>query len=130
MRSVAGMSAETQMGVSVATKVPQAFRSYFKGLYAEAYGILIERQEGYGPSNIENLGAFGVYSRLAFDKCSRISTNLNGVIESGDAKVNPDWFTPGMRDALLDISNYALIMIALGEQKWSETARAVEGEEG
>jgi hypothetical protein len=35
-----------------------------------------------------------------------------------------------MRDALLDISNYAMIMIALGEQKWSETARAVDGEEG
>jgi hypothetical protein len=110
--------------------VPQAFKDYFKSLYAEAYDILIQRQEGYGPSNIENLGAYGVYSRLAFDKCSRIATNLNGKISAGEATVNPEWYSPAMRDALLDIANYAMIMIALGEHKWSETARAIEGEEG
>jgi hypothetical protein len=107
-------------------KVPKQFTDYFYELSEEAYNILIERQEGYGPSNIEGLGPYGVFSRLALDKCGRIATSLNGTIKSGVPKVSEDWYNDGVRDALLDISNYAMILISLGENKWSEVARAGE----
>ena len=107
-------------------KVPKEFTEYFADLSQESYDILIQRQEGYGPSNIEGLGPYGVFSRLALDKCGRIATSLNGTIKSGVPQVSPDWFNDGVRDALIDISNYALILIALGENKWSEVARAGE----
>ena len=110
-------------------KVPKEFIDYFSDLSGEAYDILIQRQEGYGPSNIEGLGPYGVFSRLALDKCGRIATSLNGTIKSGDPQVSPDWYNDGVRDALIDISNYAMILIALGENKWSEVARAGEKDE-
>jgi len=107
-------------------RVPSEFVEYFQGLYDNALNIMVERQQGYGPSNIEALGAYGVFSRLASDKVSRIASELNGVIDSGEAIVIDDWFTDGVRDALVDIANYAMILIALGEGKWSEVARANE----
>lgn len=109
-------------------KVPREFTEYFADLSQESYDVLIQRQEGYGPSNIEGLGPYGVFSRLALDKCGRIATSLNGTIKSGVPQVSPDWFNDGVRDALIDISNYALILIALGENKWSEVARAGEND--
>lgn len=109
-------------------KVPKEFIDYFAELSTEAYDVLIQRQEGYGPSNIEGLGPYGVFSRLALDKCGRIATSLNGTIKSGVPQVSPDWFNDGVRDALIDISNYAMILIALGENKWSALARAGESE--
>ena len=110
-------------------QVPKEFLDYFKALSTEAYTVLVERQEGYGPSNIEGLGPYGVFSRLALDKCGRIATSLNGTIKSGVPEVSEDWFNPGVRDALIDISNYALILIALGENQWSVVSRAAEPEE-
>ena len=110
-------------------KVPKEFTEYFADLSQEAYDILVMRQEGYGPSNIEGLGPYGVFSRLALDKCGRIATSLNGTIKSGVPEVSADWFNDGVRDALIDISNYALILISLGESKWSEVSRAGEGDE-
>ena len=107
-------------------KVPKEFSDYFSGLSEEAFNILVERQEGYGPANIEGLGPYGVFSRLALDKCGRIATSLNGTIKSGVPEVSKDWFNAGVRDALIDISNYALILIALGENKWSAVSRADE----
>lgn len=106
--------------------VPKEFCDYFGDLSKEAYDILIERQAGYGPSNIEGLGPYGVFSRLALDKCGRIATSLNGTIKSGVPQISEDWFNAGVRDALIDISNYAMILIALGESKWSEVSMAGE----
>jgi len=107
-------------------RVPSEFVEYFQGLYEDALNIMVERQQGYGPSNIEALGAYGVFSRLASDKVSRIANELNGIIDSGEAIVTDDWFSDGVRDALVDIANYAMILISLGEGKWSEVARADE----
>jgi hypothetical protein len=106
--------------------VPKEFSDYFRSLYAEAHGIMVQRQEGYGPGNIEQLGPYGVMSRLSSDKCSRILNEMNGSIAEGKAKVDHDWFTEGVRDALMDIANYAMILIALGEEEWSTVSRAGE----
>jgi hypothetical protein len=106
--------------------VPREFSDYFRSLYAEAHEIMVERQAGYGPGNIEALGPYGVMSRLAFDKCSRVMNEMNGEIVSGKADVNYEWFTEGVRDALMDIANDAMITIALGEGEWSKVSRTPE----
>lgn len=103
--------------------VPREFSDYFRSLYVEAHSIMVQRQEGYGPGNIEQLGPYGVMSRLSSDKCSRILNEMNGRIVGGKAAVDHDWFTEGVRDALMDIANYAMIMIALGEEQWSKVSR-------
>jgi hypothetical protein len=106
-------------------EVPDAFVQYFRELAIESHEIMVERQAGYGPGNIEALGPYGVFSRLAEDKCSRVATALQGQIVDGKAKVDPDWFNDSVRDALNDIQNYAKILIALGEGKWSFVTRGV-----
>ena len=110
-------------------QVPQAFQRYFRQLSHEAWSTLIQRQEAYGPTNIEQLGVYGVFSRIACDKMGRIANSLSGELREGKLEVDPGWFNEGTRDALIDIANYALIMISLGEGKWSETARAEEPED-
>jgi hypothetical protein len=86
---------------------------------------MVERQAGYGPGNIEALGPYGVFSRLAEDKCSRVATALQGKIVDGKAVVAEDWFDDSVHDALIDIQNYAKILIALGQGKWSFVTRGV-----
>jgi hypothetical protein len=111
-------------------EVPESFSDYFGALYNEALAIMVERQGGYGPTNIESLGAYGVFSRLSSDKCSRVSNALNGVIVNGEAHVSEDWYNDGVRDALIDIANYALILVALGEDQWSGISRGHHADEG
>ena len=108
---------------TVSGKVPDSFGLYFSKLYDECKDTLVERQAGYGPTNIEALGPHGVFSRLASDKCARIYNSMNGEVVGGKIILEEDWFNPGVRDALLDIANYALIMIAIGEKKWSVVSR-------
>lgn len=105
--------------------VPEAFIEYFHDLAMETHDVMVQRQAGYGPGNIEALGPYGVFSRLAEDKCSRVATSIRGSIVDGKARVEDGWFTEGVRDALVDIANYAMILIALGEGKWSFVTRGV-----
>ena len=106
-------------------EVPDAFVQYFRELAIESHEIMVERQAGYGPGNIEALGPYGVFSRLAEDKCSRVATALQGKIIDGKAVVAEDWFDDSVHDALIDIQNYAKILIALGQGKWSFVTRGV-----
>jgi hypothetical protein len=111
--------------MSAKREVPEAFTQYFSELATESHEIMVERQAGYGPGNIEALGPYGVFSRLAEDKCSRVATALQGKIVDGKAVVAEDWFDDSVHDALIDIQNYAKILIALGQGKWSFVTRGV-----
>jgi hypothetical protein len=111
--------------MSARREVPEAFTQYFSELATESHEIMVERQAGYGPGNIEALGPYGVFSRLAEDKCSRVATALQGKIVDGKAVVAEDWFDDSVHDALIDIQNYAKILIALGQGKWSFVTRGV-----
>ena len=111
--------------MSAKREVPEAFTQYFSELATESHEIMVERQAGYGPGNIEALGPYGVFSRLAEDKCSRVATALQGKIVDGKAAVAEDWFDDSVHDALIDIQNYAKILIALGQGKWSFVTRGV-----
>ena len=104
-------------------KVPDAFGQYFGDLFSEAHAIMISRQESYGPGNVENLGPVGVFSRMAMDKVGRIANALNGKIDKGQLVVDEDWYGPEVHDALIDTINYAAILIALGQEKWSQVSR-------
>jgi hypothetical protein len=108
--------------MSAKREVPEAFTQYFSELATESHEIMVERQAGYGPGNI---GPYGVFSRLAEDKCSRVATALQGKIIDGKAVVAEDWFDDSVHDALIDIQNYAKILIALGQGKWSFVTRGV-----
>lgn len=100
------------------------FKNYFAARYAEAEQILISRQSQYGPSNIENLGIPGVFSRLNDDKMSRIRKALNGSVVKGRVVLSEESLAelrhPSVRDALIDAANYCLILISLIEGEWSE----------
>ena len=104
-------------------KVPEGFSRYFGDLFSEAHAIMVSRQESYGPGNVENLGPVGVFSRMAMDKVGRIANALNGRIDKGQLVVDEDWYNAEVHDALIDTINYAAILIALGQEKWSEVSR-------
>jgi hypothetical protein len=110
------------MQQSTKYQVPEEFKDYFYEVFSDCWAIMVERQGGYGPTNIEALGPHGVFSRLASDKCARVWTSMNGTIDSGKVNIE-DWYDAGVKDALIDIINYAAIMIALGEGAWSKVAR-------
>jgi hypothetical protein len=103
--------------------VPDSFSNYFSGVFNEAHKIMVSRQASYGPSNVENLGPVGVFSRMAMDKTGRLSNSMNGKIVNGVVQMEEGWYTPEVHDALIDTINYAAILIALGQGKWSEVSR-------
>jgi hypothetical protein len=104
-------------------KVPAKFDNYFLGVFDEARGIMVSRQASYGPTNVENLGPIGVFSRMAMDKIGRISNSMNGSVKNGVIQMDKDWYTPEVHDALIDTINYAAILIALGQGMWGAVSR-------
>lgn len=99
---------------------PQDFQEAFNRIFDDAFMLLVERQKKYGPENIRKLGLFGVFGRLSDDKVERIRRGLNGRIEHGVVTIDgfDDFGDESFEDALLDIANYALIMIALKRGWW------------
>lgn len=103
------------------------FEDVFEDIFKEAFDLLIERQRKYGPENISGQGLYGIITRIADDKISRVRTAMNGQVVNGKVVINPiedreaeDTF----EDALLDIANYALIALALKRGLWGKPLRA------
>jgi hypothetical protein len=99
---------------------PDTFQDIFSLIYADAFDLLVRKQYGYGPKNIEELGFFGVFSRLASDKIERIRNSLNGKIINGRVTLDLAHETDddNVEDALFDLMNYAAILICLKRGKW------------
>ena len=72
------------------SQVPDSFAQYFEDLFKEAHAIMVQRQESYGPVNVENLGPVGVFSRMAMDKVGRIANSMNGRIVGGKLIMDPE----------------------------------------
>ena len=102
------------------TQKDQTFEQVFQEIYKEAFTLLIDRQTKYGSANISQLGLYGVISRIANDKTSRILHAMNGSLIAGRVNLKPfeSHSDETIEDALLDIANYALIAIALKRGKW------------
>lgn len=98
-------------------------RPFFESLlfpyYAEAFYILVGRQEKYGPKNILDAGVYGVVEQLR-NKVERASAQLHGSVVDGRVKLEPmDEETKKVfRDSLLDLANYSIIALALAEGRW------------
>jgi hypothetical protein len=98
---------------------PKYFEDAFSRIFDQAYDLLVEKQEAYGPENVRELGFYGVFSRLASDKVNRLRNLMNGTLENG--KISIDWADTNdesVEDTLLDIANYALILVALQRGWW------------
>lgn len=98
----------------------ETFQQTFAPIYGEAFALLVERQRKYGPDNIRSAGLFGVFSRMSNDKIERIRRGMNGRVEHGQVIIEDfsDFGDESFEDALLDIANYALIMLALKRGRW------------
>lgn len=97
------------------------FEDTFQAIFDEALDLLIERQRKYGPNNIAQQGMWGVLTRIADDKISRLKRAFNGSVQNGEVTLDPipegtedDTF----EDACLDVMNYAAILLALKRGEW------------
>jgi len=116
-----GISDESNCPMIPPEPGPHTFQDVFSGIYKEAFDLLVDRQWKYGPENIRQLGLFGVFGRLADDKIERIRRGMNGTITHGKIEMSLDDFDDeSFEDALLDIANYALIMIAIKRGLWGK----------
>jgi hypothetical protein len=104
------------------TDAPEAetFQGVFRAIFDEAFDLLVERQRKYGPENIARQGLYGVFTRLAYDKIERLRRSMNGVLWNGEVELDfvEDFGDESFEDTLLDIANYALIMLALRRGVW------------
>lgn len=101
----------------------ETFQDVFRDIYAEAFNLLAKRQAKYGDLNIHQLGLYGVLSRVANDKVSRVMKSMNGQIVDGKIildTIKEEHADEMFEDALLDIANYALIAIALKRGLWGK----------
>jgi hypothetical protein len=96
------------------------FQATFADLFQETFDLLVERQRKYGPENISTQGFYGVFTRMASDKIERLRRSLNGKVVEGRVELDAfvDSSDETVEDALLDIANYALIMLALKRGLW------------
>lgn len=101
------------------------FEDVFEAIFDEALSLLVDRQAKYGPENIRQLGLFGTFGRLSDDKIERIRRSLNGRVVHGRVELEypEDFGDESFEDALLDIANYAFIMLALKRGLWGKPLR-------
>jgi len=106
------------------------FEETFKEIYDEASHLLVERQRKYGPENVRQLGFYGVFGRLADDKVERVRRSINGRIVHGKVELDQmaDYSDESLEDALLDILNYAAILLALKRGVWGRPLEEDAGE--
>jgi len=106
--------------VSLANDPGPTFNATFQGIYDEAFALLIDRQKKYGPENVATQGFYGIFTRLSRDKIERLRRSLNGRIYHGVLELDAfeDAEDESIEDTLIDIANYALIMLALKRGVW------------
>jgi hypothetical protein len=107
-------------------ELPTTFEDVFDGLAFEGLQILYERQRKYGPRNIFDQGLWGVWQRIRADKMARVDRSFNGTIEKGKIvldEISDEFSDETWEDTLFDISNLALIMIALKRGDWGKPMR-------
>ena len=101
----------------------KTFQEVFSEIFDESWQVLVDRQAKYGNVNIQQLGLYGVLSRVANDKMSRVMKSLNGSIVDGKVyldAIEDKHRDEAFEDALFDIANYALIAIAVKRGVWGK----------
>jgi len=102
--------------------VEGTFQATFARIFQETFDLLVERQRKYGPENISSQGIYGVFTRMSADKIERLRRSMNGRVVEGRIELDEfvDSADETVEDALLDIANYALIMLALKRGVWGK----------
>lgn len=108
-------------------KSDESFEQRMRPYYEEAFEILIQRQVAYGPDNILQAGEWGVFEQLR-NKLTRAAHRLNGEVVAGRVHLNSSPDDQVFRDSIIDLINYAAILLALRDGKW-QTAMRVEAAE-
>lgn len=60
--------------------------------------LLMDKMNKYGASNLDRIGIYGIYSRMA-DKIERLRNSMNGDIIKGEAEITTD---DNLREAVID----------------------------
>lgn len=112
---------------------PMTFQEALDAYLAEARAVMIERQRKYGPENIRALGLRGVLDRVRNDKLERISRVVERqdlrrrcldagmpreIVDQYLPELQADFSDESLRDAIIDVVNYGLIMLMLLDGVW------------
>jgi hypothetical protein len=100
-----------------------SFQETFADIFQETFDLLIARQQKYGPDNILQQGILGIFTRMNDDKMNRVRKVLNGTVVDGRVALDPivdEQDDDTFEDALMDIANYALIMLSLHRGVWGK----------
>lgn len=114
----------------MSTDEKRSFETRLRGYYSEAFAILCERQRRYGPANILAAGTWGVIEQLS-NKVERARAQIRGEVVDGKIVIDHlgDQREAILRDSLLDLANYAIILLALRDGEWTAEMR-MEDDDG
>jgi hypothetical protein len=107
-----------------------SFEKRMERYYSEAFAILCERQRRYGPANIIAAGTWGVIEQLS-NKVERARAQIRGEVVDGKILIDNlgEHREAILRDSLLDLANYAIILLALRDGEWVADMR-MEDDDG
>lgn len=110
------------------TEERRSFEARMEPYYREAFAILCERQRRYGPTNILSAGTWGVIEQLA-NKVERARAQIQGEVVDGKILIDELGVEREaiLRDSLLDLVNYAVIVLALRDGEWTADMRMEAG---
>jgi len=95
----------------------KTFQQEVRFIQAAQYGLLLERQRKYGRGNIDQGGILGCLIR-AGDKLERLKLVFPTVTIT--KRYNQDYPDESIEDAMLDLANYATIMLMLYRDTWGK----------
>lgn len=102
----------------------KSFEARMEPYYREAFAILCERQRRYGPKNILEAGTWGVLEQLT-NKVERAKAQINGEVVGGRILIDELGVEREavLRDSILDLVNYSVILLALRDGEWTKDMR-------
>lgn len=122
--------------------IPKSFEEAIASIYQEMSNVMLMKQKLRGDKNITEQGQLGVVNRMINDKMVRIHRHIerehlrtslvkaecplaivNKYLPSYDDTIKAESF----EDDLLDVANYALILIMLGRGWWGVSLKSSEG---
>jgi hypothetical protein len=106
------------------TEEVKSFEARMEPYYREAFAILCERQRRYGPKNILEAGTWGVLEQLT-NKVERAKAQINGEVVGGRILIDElgTEREAVLRDSILDLVNYSVILLALRDGEWTKDMR-------
>jgi hypothetical protein len=111
------------------TEEVKSFEDRMEPYYRGAFAILCERQRRYGPKSILEAGTWGVLEQLT-NKVERAKAQINGEVVGGRILIDELGVEREavLRDSILDLVNYSVILLALRDGEWTADMKMEAGE--